>query len=455
MSEARNLRGSLIAGASRPVVLGFGLAIATLLLVFAVTFNALSRRTLNGQSVSRSFAVLHATHQLMAEIDTSELSLADFVLTGDAQLLQPYQSSRGAIPATLDELTALTSNRPTAQRQLEQLKPVLARALELDAHEAVEREGGATVEELRPSILQGRSLLQDATTILDRLKEDTRQLLETEQKALAESVHASTFIVVFGDLVLLALILAAAVVSFRDSTQKVRTVLFQRRILGMVSHDLRNPLSVVMMSATQLGKVTDGADRRQTAISRILGAAHRMEKMIRDLLDYSRIELQMGLPLVVRPSDVNSCCQRVLDEFRTVHPSREIRYERGGSSEVSWDDDRIERVIENLMSNALKYSPTDTPIELAWNREQDRVVIEVKNRGAPIPDDLVPHLFEPFQRGEDHDDNTARESHGLGLYIVRHIILQHGGDITVTSSASAGTTFTIAVPQPVRTSAAA
>jgi signal transduction histidine kinase len=180
-----------------------------------------------------------------------------------------------------------------------------------------------------------------------------------------------------------------------------------------------------------------------------------MEKMIRDLLDYSRIELHIGLPLDIRPSDVHSCCQRVIDEFRAVHPGREIDYEPGDVSEVSWDADRMERVLENLVSNALKYSPDDSPVHLSWRREEDRVVIEVKNRGTPIPDTLVPYLFEPFRRGDDHDAGTARQSHGLGLYIVRHIILQHGGDISVRSSAASGTTFTVAVPQPIRPQVAA
>jgi signal transduction histidine kinase len=298
-------------------------------------------------------------------------------------------------------------------------------------------------------------VLGDADAILDHLKEDTRRLLQTEQLALADSIRASSFVVISGDVVLLALVLIAAVVTLRDGAEKARTVLFQRRMLGMVSHDLRNPLSVVMMSASQLGRSQDAGDRRQSTIGRILAATYRMDKMIRDLLDYSRIELEMALPLEVRASDIHSCCQHVLDEFRTVHPNREIRYEPGDDPMVSWDPDRMERVIENLVSNALKYSPDDTPVGLTWKRERDRVVIEVSNRGAPIPDADLPFIFEPFHRGHDHDAETARQSHGLGLYIVRHIVKQHGGDIAVQSSSGAGTTFTVAVPQPVPTSAAA
>ena len=454
MSEAPNPRHPFLF-ASHRVVLGFALAVLTLFLVSAVTLNALSRRTLNGRSVNQSFAVLRTTHRLMAEIDASQLALVDFVLTGDQEMLAPYDELRRSIPGTLAELETLASERPIARQKLNDLRPVLARALEFDAREAAERPNNKSLEDIRPVILQGRALLEQSSTILDELKESTRQVLETEQKALADSQRASTYVVVIGDLVLLALILAAAAVTFRDAGEKARTVEFQRRILGMVGHDLRNPLSVVMMSATQLAKTTEVDDRRQHAITRIMGATHRMEKMIRDLLDYSRIELHIALPLDVRPSDVHSCCQRVIDEFRTVFPGREIDYQPGGVSAVLWDADRMERVLENLMSNALKYSPADCAVHLSWKRQEDRVIIEVKNRGTPIPDALVPFLFEPFRRGEDHDAGTSRQSHGLGLYIVRHIILQHGGDITVRSSAANGTTFTVDLPQPIRPSAAA
>jgi signal transduction histidine kinase len=437
------------------VAVGFALAVATLFLVSAVTLNALSRRTLNGQSVTRSFEVNRTTQRLLAEIDTSQLALTDFVLTGDPELLEPYQSARRSIPESFQQLQTLTSHRPSAQRELEDLRPVLLQALELDAREAAERERGASIDEMRPMMLESRSLLKRSAAILDHLKDETHQLLDIEQKALADSIRTSTFVVVLGDVVLLALILAAAMVALRDAADKARAVQFQRRILGMVGHDLRNPLSVVMMSATQLAKIADGVDRRQGAVTRILGAAHRMEKMIRDLLDYSRIELQMALPLDIRPSDVNSCCQRVIEEFRAVHPGREIRYQPGPATQVSWDSDRIERVLENLVSNALKYSPKDSAVEVAWRREEERVIIEVKNHGTPIPDTLLPHLFEPFRRGSDHDAGTAKQSLGLGLYIVRHIVLQHGGAILVESSSDTGTTFRVALPQPVRASAAA
>jgi signal transduction histidine kinase len=233
----------------------------------------------------------------------------------------------------------------------------------------------------------------------------------------------------------------------RDAADKARAVQFQRRVLGMVGHDLRNPLSVISMSVAQLARSSSSGDRSQAWLSRITAATNRMERMIRDLLDGSRIELGIALPLDIRKGDADQSCWRIIEDFRASNPNREIRYEPGDIGEVDWDPDRIEQVLENLVGNALKYSPERTPVRLGWTRAQSEIVVEVVNDGAPIPGSLLPHLFEPFQRGEHQDTARSRNGIGLGLYIVRHIVRQHGGTIAVQSSAETGTKFTLTLPQ--------
>jgi signal transduction histidine kinase len=260
-------------------------------------------------------------------------------------------------------------------------------------------------------------------------------------------MRSGAVVVVVGDAILLALIVAAAALSMRDAADKARAVQFQRRVLGMVGHDLRNPLSVISMCAAQLARTNMGGDRSQAWLGRISAAANRMERMIRDLLDSSRIELGIALPLEIRKGDVDKSCSRIVEDFRAIHPSREIRYEPGDTGEVDWDPDRIEQVLENLMGNALKYSPERTPIRLAWTRTDGEIVIEVANGGAPIPSSLLPHVFEPFRRGPQLGSAGARNGVGLGLYIVSQIVRQHGGTISVQSSEEAGTKFTVKLPQ--------
>jgi signal transduction histidine kinase len=450
MSHGRNLQNTLLS-VPRRVLGGFAVAIVTLILGSIITVHSLSARTASSRSVERTFIVLRTTERLLDEVNDSQLALTEFIITGDRQFLEPFDDARRSIPGTVDNLRALTANRSEMQALLDELEPMLDAALERDQREIDARRAGASVDELRPKLLEGKALLESSASILERIRDDTGRILEDEQATLERSMRWSTIVVMTGDLVLLVLVVAAAVLAVRDAAAKARAVQFQRRVLGMVGHDLRNPLSVVLMSATQLAKSTDSNDRRQAPVARIVAAVSRMDRMIRDLFDYSRIELRLALPLEIRPSDIDMSCTRIVEELRAVNPSREICYEPGADPAVRWDSDRMEQVIENLLGNALKYSPPETPVHLRWQKARDGIVMEVENQGAPIAADLLPHVFEPFRRGTGHDARTAKGSMGLGLYIVRHIVKEHGGSIDVTSGPS-GTVFTVRLPQSTPTS---
>ena len=103
-------------------------------------------------------------------------------------------------------------------------------------------------------------------------------------------------------------------------------------------------------------------------------------------------------------------------------------------------------MISNLLSNALQYSPPGTPVRVENHGEEDAVVLKVHNTGAPIPQDMLPGLFEPLERGPEVGENRER-SIGLGLYIVRQLVLAHGGSVDVHSTPTEGTTFTVRLPR--------
>ena len=453
MSQGRNSQDPLLS-TPRRVIGGFLLAILTLVLVGGATLVGLSERARNVNSVERTFSVLRTIEDLMTDVSASQLALAEFLATGDHRLLVPYEKARRTVPEMLTKLRELTARRPMARRQLDQLEPVLVAGLDREAREIAARRAGVSIEDLRPLLMEGKGELDRSTALLDDLKEDTALRLDEEQRLLSDSMRSAALVVIVGDAILLALIMAAAALSLRDAADKARAVQFQRRVLGMVGHDLRNPLSVVSMSASQLAMNNAGGDRAHAWLGRITAAANRMDRMIRDLLDCSRIELGIELPLEIRKGDAHRSCSRIIEDFRAIHPTREIRYEPGDTSDVEWDPDRIEQVLENLVSNALKYSPERTPVRLGWTRAQGDIVIEVANGGAPIPASLLPHVFEPFQRGA-HQDGSARNGVGLGLYIVDHIVRRHGGTIAVQSSEEIGTKFTLTLPQSAPSAPAA
>ncbi|HZZ85663.1 MAG TPA: HAMP domain-containing sensor histidine kinase [Anaeromyxobacteraceae bacterium] len=226
----------------------------------------------------------------------------------------------------------------------------------------------------------------------------------------------------------------------QERDEAIRAAERQERALAMVGHDLRTPLSAVVLASSlvaRLGSLNAGQSR---AVARIESSAGKMHALIRDLLDFSRIRGTGGMTVYPEPARLDEICARAAGELRETHPRGEIRLELE-PLEGRWDPLRIEQVVANLLSNALQYGLEGAPVALRLRADGARAVLEVHNRGA-IPEPLIPEIFEPFRKGP----HRRRASLGLGLFIVREIARAHGGEVSVTSSVDRGTTFAVRLP---------
>jgi PAS domain S-box-containing protein len=224
---------------------------------------------------------------------------------------------------------------------------------------------------------------------------------------------------------------------------------FTEQLIGIVSHDLRSPLTVITLATATLLQSDPLKERQTKALARITSAAERANRMIHDLLDFTRARLGGGIPVQPRPLDFHGLTQQTVDEVRLAHPERELQVVRHGTGQGEWDGDRLAQLVTNLVNNALAYSPAGTPVRVETRGEDGEVVLRVHNEGRPIPAELLPRLFEPMTRGEQ-GCHPASRSIGLGLYIVSHIVRAHGGTVAVHSTASEGTTFTVRLPRKAR-----
>jgi signal transduction histidine kinase len=170
-----------------------------------------------------------------------------------------------------------------------------------------------------------------------------------------------------------------------------------------------------------------------------------MDGIIRALVDYTAVQGGPGIVLHPRRTELSSLVRAVAEECEAAHPGRTVRVTAPEPVHGEWDGDRIGQAVANLVGNALQYSPEDTPVEAACWLDGETAVVEVTNAGAPIPADLVAHLFEPFRRGDD-ERSQRRKGLGLGLYIAVQIAAAHDGNIRVRSDASSGTTFSVRLP---------
>ena len=220
---------------------------------------------------------------------------------------------------------------------------------------------------------------------------------------------------------------------------------FEQQLIGIVSHDLRNPVTAIMMGASTLLRRPDLEERQRRTTERILTSAGRASRMIHDLLDFTQARLGGGLRVQRQPGDLHALVRQVVEESQASHPGRTLVLKQTGTGEGAWDADRLSQLMDNLLANALHYSPPQSTVTVVTRGEAQQVVLSVHNGGAPIPAELLPRLFQPLQRGED--TVSATRSVGLGLYIVDQVVRAHGGSIEVRSTQEAGTTFTVSLPR--------
>jgi len=236
----------------------------------------------------------------------------------------------------------------------------------------------------------------------------------------------------------------------RNLEEAQRTARFREQFVGIVGHDLRNPLSAIVTAAQLLLRHGSLSERHSRAISRILSSGDRMARMIDDLLDFTRSRLGGGFPIARRRVDLAELTAQVIEELELAYPERSVELHRDGDAWGSWDPDRLAQVVSNLIGNALQHSPENAVVRVDLRDKGDRVELETCNEGPPIPHEVLPHIFEPGRRGPSGRGRAASNGLGLGLYIVQQIVLAHDGSISVRSSQDDGTRFCVVLPRRAR-----
>jgi signal transduction histidine kinase len=220
--------------------------------------------------------------------------------------------------------------------------------------------------------------------------------------------------------------------------------------LSVVSHELRTPLNVIQGWLWQLKKAGANPDAQQRAIEIIERNVAVQTRLVEDLLDSSRA-LIGKLDIRRRPVELLQACRAAVDAVQRHAEAKQLRLTLITSDApivISGDADRIQQAISNLLSNAVKFTPSGGSIDLLIRRDGTRARVEVRDTGIGVPPDFLPSMFEPFAQA---DRSAAREfgGLGLGLSIVRQIVILHGGTITASSEGEGrGTTVSIVLPIP-------
>jgi signal transduction histidine kinase len=220
---------------------------------------------------------------------------------------------------------------------------------------------------------------------------------------------------------------------------------FKQMFLGILGHDLRNPLSTIMTTAQMMAMRDVPADDGKK-LRRIISSGERMRRMVDQILDVTRAKLFSGLSVERKADqDMVALVARIVEEVRAARPEREIEFEIGDAVAVSIDCDRFEQVVSNLLGNAVAHGDPARPIRVALHKRGRVTVLSVHNHGTPIDPEFMPLLFDAFKRAGKPRGRS--DGLGLGLYISQCIVAAHGGKIEVASSSELGTRFDVILPE--------
>jgi sigma-B regulation protein RsbU (phosphoserine phosphatase) len=238
--------------------------------------------------------------------------------------------------------------------------------------------------------------------------------------------------------------LEAAVRELRHlEAQAKERALAAEQMIGIVSHDLRNPLSSIGLGTQLLAESPLDGDQRRT-LERIARATKRANTLIADLLDFTQARLGKGLSVSLGSIDLHESIAHAVEELTPIYKHRRLEHVARGAGACRGDANRLAQLVGNLVTNAMTYGDPSLPVTVTSASEDDGCTLTVHNHGAPIPPEVQARIFEPMTRASQAN---AGRSVGLGLFIVREIAQAHGGTVTVESSESAGTTFCATFPR--------
>jgi signal transduction histidine kinase len=233
-----------------------------------------------------------------------------------------------------------------------------------------------------------------------------------------------------------------------DSISRLETERDLRlKFVSILAHDLRGPLSAAKMAAQGIAHRPRAFEQQRELAIKVDRSVDRADRMIRDLLDVSRIHAGERLALRLEECDLGAVAHDVVTELESIHGQRFML--DADAIRGVWSCEELRRAIWNLSTNAVKYGAADRPVQITVKRVVDHACVSVHNEGRPLSWDEKENLFVPFSRTRSAEAGGPR-GWGLGLTLVRGCVEAHGGSVDVESAPGEGTTFVLRFPLDAR-----
>ena len=218
------------------------------------------------------------------------------------------------------------------------------------------------------------------------------------------------------------------------------------RFVSILVHDLLSPLNFINIPVYALLEAGPVTEAQVSNISRIFRGVKRIDRLINDLAVAVRSRVGSPLSLTKVKADLGVICEQAVEEVKAAHANVVIAMRRNGNLTGEWDNERIAQVVFNLVDNAIIHASAKK-VEVIVQDAGSAVMLKVCNQGSPIPEAMLDSIFEPLVHNSDSTSQELSRGLGLGLFIVREIVMAHGGTVHVASSESEGTIFMVRLPR--------
>lgn len=216
--------------------------------------------------------------------------------------------------------------------------------------------------------------------------------------------------------------------------------------MGILGHDLRSPLSTISGAQQILALSSNLSDTEKGLVKRSESSVKRMEELINNLLELTNLRLGSGMNIKKATIDLTLQSEQIIQELMIAYPKAQLHLQSSDPVQGEWDRLRINQLITNLITNALRHGNPGGPVTVSISAEDDNASLAVHNEGRPIPENIQELIFSGMYT-KSNGDHTQQTSYGLGLYIVKEIVNGHNGSIDLESTEENGTTFTILLPR--------
>ncbi len=434
------------------------LSLAAIVALLLAGFVSLARLGDARAFADRTAHVSIALQKTMTAVLDAETAGRGFLLTGEATFLASFEQAEHEVPQAFAGLRGLTSDSPPQLRRVAELERLSTARLEL-MKETVRLARAGQTEAAIAAVREGtgKRLMEQARAVASDVASREDALLASRLSGMRIDYGLSMLVLVVAGIALLGLAVILFVID-RDIQQRrslerslQEAVQARERMLAIVSHDLRNPLSVVMMAAKLIERWASpdlSGERLKKHANAIVHEAERMGRLVVDLLDISKIEAGRSLHVELARRDGAEILRQSVERLEPLARARRITLAVEASPEVyalDCDAERLHQVFSNLIGNAIKFTPEEGSVTARVAHSRGDVVFSVSDTGTGIPKAQISHLFDPYWQA-----SASRNGAGLGLSIVKAIVQAHRGRVWVETEEGAGSSFFCALPAAAR-----